>query len=178
MAAGPGGELCVDDSVDVLEAGASSGSVHAMDRRSPLISSRSLLVLNREGQPIDLSLGGVRMVDPALSPRRRRWHSLTIPLLAAAHRCRPSHSIFIDGGQSRGRRRRWRGSSQPTPSVRTDVEPSAPQTVHGTSGTVQCRRRDPPTTSTSTASNDGKACSTALRHSTAQDTGEAPRVRH
>jgi hypothetical protein len=56
---GLGGELCVDDSVDVLEAGGYRAATMAA---SSAASSRSLLVLMERGSP-DLSLGGVRWVD-------------------------------------------------------------------------------------------------------------------
>jgi hypothetical protein len=55
----PGGELCVDDSVDVLEGGAYRAATIAAIVAA---SSRSLLVLMERGSP-DLSLGGVRVVD-------------------------------------------------------------------------------------------------------------------
>ena len=56
---GRGGELCVDDSADVLEAGGYRAATRAA---SSAASSRSLFVLMERGSP-DLSLGGVRMVD-------------------------------------------------------------------------------------------------------------------
>jgi hypothetical protein len=59
VAAGRGGELCVDDSVDVLEGGAYRAATIAAIVAA---SSRSLLVLMERGSP-DLSLGGVRRVD-------------------------------------------------------------------------------------------------------------------
>ena len=58
-AAGRGGESCVDDSVDVLEAGGYRAATMAA---SSAASCRSLLVLMERGSP-DLSLGGVRRVD-------------------------------------------------------------------------------------------------------------------
>ena len=58
-AAGRGGELCMDDSVDVLEGGAYRAATMAAIAAA---SSRSLLVLMESGSP-DLSLGGVRVVD-------------------------------------------------------------------------------------------------------------------
>jgi hypothetical protein len=58
-AVGRGGELCVDDSVDVLEGGAYRAAAMAA---IAAVSSRSLLVLIERGSP-DLSLGGVRVVD-------------------------------------------------------------------------------------------------------------------
>jgi hypothetical protein len=54
-----GGELCMDDSVEVLEGGAYRAATIAAIAAA---SSRSLLVLMERGSP-DLSLGGVRVVD-------------------------------------------------------------------------------------------------------------------
>jgi len=58
-AVGRGGELCVDESADVLEGGAYRAATMAAISAA---SSRSLFVLMERGSP-DLSLGGVRMVD-------------------------------------------------------------------------------------------------------------------
>ena len=60
-AVGRGGELCIDDSVEVLEGGAYAYRAAAMAAIAA-VSSRSLLVLIERGSP-DLSLGGVRVLD-------------------------------------------------------------------------------------------------------------------